>query len=138
MGLKHIRTAFHRSFRPFHGLVGDHAGTPLLLQVLLLGLGEAPIGRGVGEDGVRHGVGGVALDAVLDVAHRQLGLHEEVQLAVREAHRHVEHPAEGGRKQSSGWVVLHGADSRVSLLTKSPHSFPNIEGKKHGICDNWS
>lgn len=66
---------------PLHGLVRN-GQTRLLDGVVLLRLSEAPIGRGVGEYGVRHGVRRVALHAVLDVTDRQLGLQEEVELAV--------------------------------------------------------
>lgn len=77
---------------PFHGLIRN-SQTWLLDGIVLLSLSEAPIGRGVGEDGVRHGVGGVALHAVLDVTDWQLRLQEEVELAVWQTYRHVHHSA---------------------------------------------
>ena len=75
---------------PLHGLIRN-GQTRLLDGILLLSLSEAPVGRGVGEDGVGHRVGGVALNAVQDVTDRQLGLQEEVELAVGQAHGHVHH-----------------------------------------------
>lgn len=89
---------------PLHGLVRN-GRTWLLDGVVLLGLSVAPVGRGVGEDGVRHGVRRVTLHAVQDVTDRQLGLQEEVQLAVRQTHRHVHHTA--GEKKGSGIKTVH-------------------------------
>lgn len=77
-------------FIPFHGLIRD-GETGLPDGVLLLSLSQAPVGRGVGEDGVRHGVRRQSLNAVLDVTDRQLGLQEEVELAVRQTHGGVHH-----------------------------------------------
>lgn len=76
-----VKGYFHISSSPLHGLIRN-GQTWLLDGVVLLSLSEAPVGRGVGEDGVRHSVGGVALHAVLDVTDRQLSLQEEVELAV--------------------------------------------------------
>ncbi|KAA8581222.1 hypothetical protein FQN60_002803 [Etheostoma spectabile] len=66
---------------PLHGLVRN-GQTWLLDGIVLLSLSKAPIGRGVGEDGVRHSVGSVALHTVQDVTYWQLSLQEEVELAV--------------------------------------------------------
>lgn len=88
-----------RSLIPLCGLVWNRQ-TWFLDGIVLLSLSEAPIGRGVGEDGVRHRVWRVALNAVLDVTDRQLGLQEEVELAVWQAHGHVHHSARSnGQKQ---------------------------------------
>lgn len=90
---------------PLHGLIGN-GQTRLFEEILLLSLSESLIGRGVGEDGVRHCVRGEALNAVLDVTDRQLGLQEEVELAVRQTYRHVHHPANrnNNKKQRSTQV----------------------------------
>lgn len=72
--------------------------------VFLLSLSKAPIGRGVGQDGVGHRVGGVALHAVLDVTDRKLRLQEEVELTVRQAHGHVHHSARGNIRDKDDLV----------------------------------
>lgn len=79
---------------PLHGLIRD-GQTWLLHGIILLSLSlslsQAPVGRGISEDGLGHSVGGVTPDAVLNVTNRQLGLQEEVELAVWQAHCHVQH-----------------------------------------------
>lgn len=91
---------------PLHGLVGDRQQTGLFDGVVLLSLSQAAVGGGVGEDGVRHRVRGVALNAVLDVTDGELRLQEEVQLAVREAHGHVHHSVQ----QTENMKIFKAAD----------------------------
>lgn len=111
---------------PFHRLVRD--GQTVLLHglVFLLSLSEAPVGRGVGQDGVGHRVGRVALHAVLDVTNRQLRLQEKVELTVRQAHSHMHHSAraKGERRRSLClWLIMFNCQiiiikKKTSLIQK--------------------
>lgn len=72
----------------------------MLLCLAVLFLDPALIGGSVGEDGVCDRVGGEALHTVQDMANRQLGLKEEVELAVRQADCHMQNPS----RRDSGFV----------------------------------
>lgn len=88
--LSSVYLRHYSPFVPFHGLIRN-GQTVLPDGVLLLSLSQPPVGGGVGEDGVRHRVRREALNAVLDVTDRELGLQEEVELAVRQTHCGVHH-----------------------------------------------
>ena len=115
-----VKGYIHINSSPLHGLIRN-GQTWLLDGVVLLSLSEAPVGRGVGEDGVRHSVGGVALHAVLDVTDRQLSLQEEVELAVWQADCHVYHSA--GQKYEKYLLLTQLALQNCKFSSNSVHFF---------------
>lgn len=77
---------------PLHGLIRNWSKTRVLGWVLFWN--PALIVWAVGEDGLCHSVGGVALHTVQDVTNWQLGLQEEVELAIWQTHCHATHSEE--------------------------------------------
>lgn len=87
---------------------------------ILVFFGEAPVHQGELADGVLHGVPGLPRHAGLDVVGGQVALQEEVQAAVREQQRVVQHPGQS-----------RGGQRAWAPGTPAPTLGPASQGAKH-------
>lgn len=55
-------------------------------------LHPSTVGGSITQNGLSDSVRGVALNTVLNVLDRKLSLQEKMQLTIRQAHGHVQHP----------------------------------------------